>query len=322
MSTAAGLTAAVVKDKNNLMSLEAGVVVLADQGLAAIDEFEKLDANDRSALHEQMESQCVTIAKGGFYAILNARTAIIAAANPTLGMYNPYKEFLENISLPPPLLTRFDLIYVMRDQVSAEEDLKLARHILEIHTTSDFAEEPPIDVHLLKKYIAYSKRLSPILTPEAKEKLEEYYLRLRRTTAENQIPATPRSLESLIRLATARARLMHREQVLREDADAAMRLMDLMLETVLVDASTGRKGDFGAILGLPASQVNRLSRALDVFKALETSSQSRSVQSDVFNAELQKALGIDEAEARKVAGVLEREGRIWQPRQGTYRSIG
>ena len=105
MSTAAGLTAAVVKDKNNLMSLEAGVVVLADQGLAAIDEFEKLDANDRSALHEQMESQCVTIAKGGFYAILNARTAIIAAANPTLGMYNPYKEFLENISLPPPLLT-------------------------------------------------------------------------------------------------------------------------------------------------------------------------------------------------------------------------
>ena len=200
------------------------------------------------------------------------------------------------------------MIYVVRDQVSAEEDLKLARHILEIHTTSDFAEEPPIDVHLLKKYIAYSKRLSPILTPEAKEKLEEYYLRLRRTTAENQIPATPRSLESLIRLATARARLMHREQVLREDADAAMRLMDLMLETVLVDASTGRKGDFGAILGLPASQVNRLSRALDVFKALETSSQSRSVQSDVFNAELQKALGIDEAEARKVAGVLEREG--------------
>ena len=115
---------------------------------------------------------------------------------------------------------------------------------------------------------------------------------------------------------------MHRKDVLREDAEAAMRLMNEMLQTVLVDSSTGQKGDFGVLMGLPASQITRFSRALDVFKLLERSVPSRVVQADDFKAELKKALSIDEAEASRLMGMLEREGMIWQPRAGAYRSIG
>ncbi len=322
MSTAAGLSAAVVKDKNNVMSLEAGVVVLADQGIASIDEFEHLRAEDRSALHEMMEQQTVTIAKGGFHATLNARTAIFAAANPILGIYDPYKDFLENVSLPPPLLTRFDLIYVMRDLVSPDDDLKLARHILDLRATGKFKEDPPVDLPLLKKYIAFSKRLSPKITAGARENFEEYYLRLRKRASENQIPATPRTLESLIRLATARARLLLRDDVLVEDAEAAMRLMEEMMNTVLVDTASKTRGDFGVLMGKSSSKISSLSRGLDVFKRLERESPSGSVKTEALLQELQKSLSISEDEAKRLLGTMEREGNIWSPSGGNYKRIG
>ena len=131
-STAAGLSAAVIREKNTFM-LEAGVVVLADQGIACIDEFDKMKDEDRSALHEQMEQQTITIAKGGIFATLNARTSILAAANPILGKYDPYKNLTDNITLPIPLLTRFDLIFVIKDTPNAAQDERLATHILDVH---------------------------------------------------------------------------------------------------------------------------------------------------------------------------------------------
>ena len=155
-STAAGLSAAVIREKNTLM-LEAGVVVLADQGIACIDEFDKMKPEDRSALHEQMEQQTVTIAKGGIYATLNARTAILASTNPILGKYNPYQNLIDNITLPIPLLTRFDLIFVLRDTPSPGQDEKLATHILDVHRKRAYVESPPIQFDLLKKYIAFAK---------------------------------------------------------------------------------------------------------------------------------------------------------------------
>ena len=113
--------------------LEAGAVVLGDQGLVCIDEFDKIKAEDRSALHEVMEQQTCSVAKGGIVATLNARTSILSAANPMYGKYDPYKNITENVSLPIPLLTRFDLIYVIRDTPEKEKDNRVASHILEIH---------------------------------------------------------------------------------------------------------------------------------------------------------------------------------------------
>ena len=209
-NTAAGLSAAVIREKNTFM-LEAGVVVLADQGIACIDEFDKMKEDDRSALHEQMEQQTITIAKGGIYATLNARTSILAAANPIFGKYDPYKNLTDNITLPIPLLTRFDLIFVVKDTPTPAQDEKLATHILDVHRKRGYTDQPPVQFDLLKKYISYAKKISPTLTMEAENRLKEFYLQLRRSVAEGQIGATPRTLESLIRLSSAKARLMLRD---------------------------------------------------------------------------------------------------------------
>ncbi|MSV33576.1 MAG: minichromosome maintenance protein MCM, partial [Nitrosarchaeum sp.] len=175
-STAAGLTAAVVRDKTGIMMLEAGAVVLGDQGLVCIDEFDKMKPEDRSALHEVMEQQSASIAKGGIVATLNARTSILAAANPMYGKYDPFKNITENVNLPIPLLTRFDLIFVVRDIPGREKDEKIARHIIELHTPQGTDKRSVIDVDTLTKYLSYAKRSSPNLTKEAEDKILEYYL--------------------------------------------------------------------------------------------------------------------------------------------------
>ena len=134
-STAAGLTAAVVRDKTGIMMLEAGAVVLGDQGLVSIDEFDKMKPEDRSALHEVMEQQSASIAKGGIVATLNARTSILAAANPMYGKYDPFKNITENVNLPIPLLTRFDLIFVVRDIPTKERDVQIATNTNPVNYT-------------------------------------------------------------------------------------------------------------------------------------------------------------------------------------------
>ena len=178
-STAAGLTAAVVKEKNGMMMLEAGVTVLADLGVACIDEFDKMRVEDRSALHEVMEQQTVSVAKGGIIATLNARTSIFAAANPVDGKYDPYKNILDNVALPIPLMTRFDLIFIIRDEPDPGQDETVAKHILDMRAKSSFPEAPPIEFELLKKYIIYAKKLDPEFTEEASTRLSAYYIKLK-----------------------------------------------------------------------------------------------------------------------------------------------
>ncbi|MDG6985932.1 MAG: minichromosome maintenance protein MCM [Nitrososphaerota archaeon] len=319
-TTAAGLSAAVIREKNVLM-LEAGVVVLADLGIAAIDEFEKMKPEDRTALHEMMEQQTVTIAKGGIYATLNARTSILAACNPVLGRYNPFQNLIENIgTLPIPLLTRFDIIFVFRDQPSPAEDERLASHILAVHARRSYTTPPPIEFALLKKYLTFAKRVSPTLTKGAMERIREFYLELRRASnAEDSIPPTPRTLEALIRVSTARARILLRDEVTEEDALAAIALMNRMVEDILTDATT-KKTDFGIQLGKPAGETKNLRSALDILKGME-GAEKKPVERKAFKDELVKAKFSDE-DAEKMIRTMFREGMVYESKPGFIRRLG
>ncbi|MGI0026659.1 MAG: minichromosome maintenance protein MCM [Nitrosopumilaceae archaeon] len=318
-STAAGLTAAVVRDKIGIMMLEAGAVVLGDQGLVCIDEFDKMKPEDRSALHEVMEQQSASIAKGGIVATLNARTSILAAANPMYGKYDPFKNITENVNLPIPLLTRFDLIFVVRDIPSKERDNRIARHILSLHRTSGADTKSLIDVDILTKYLSYAKRIEPVITQEAEEKILEYYMKMRNVESEGMITVTPRQLEGLVRLATARARLLMKTQVEAEDAERAIFLIQSMLEDAGVDVNTGQV-DLGVLQGRPHSEVSKMQLFMDVMKSLE-GDEKRPVEEKTFVKELVKTGKFTEEEARKYLKKLQRESAIYESKPGHYNRV-
>ncbi len=318
-STAAGLTAAVVKDKTGIMMLEAGAVVLGDQGLVCIDEFDKMKPEDRSALHEVMEQQSASIAKGGIVATLNARTSILAAANPMYGKYDPFKNITENVNLPIPLLTRFDLIFVVRDIPSKEKDEKIARHIIDLHTPRGIDQRSVIDVDLLTKYLSFAKKGTPDLTKEAEQKILDYYLKMRNVESEDMITVTPRQLEGIIRLSKARARLLLKDKVEEEDAERAIFLIQSMLEDAGVDVNTG-KVDLGVLLGKPRSEVSKMQLFMDVLKGLEGEYKA-AVEERIFVQELEKTEKFTEEEARKYIRRMLREASIYESKPGHYNRV-
>jgi len=318
-STAAGLTAAVVRDKSGILMLEAGAVVLGDQGLVCIDEFDKMKPEDRSALHEVMEQQSASIAKGGIVATLNARTSILAAANPMYGKYDPFKNLTENVNLPIPLLTRFDLIFVVRDIPSKERDRKIASHIIDLHRSNPPDNRTKIDVDILTKYLAYSKKIHTTLTKEAEEKILEYYMKMRNVDSEEMITVTPRQLEGLIRLATARARLLLKDQVDADDADRAIYLYEKMRGDAGVDVNTG-KVDLGVLQGRPASEVSKMQLFMDVLKSLEGEHKS-AVEEKLFVDELVKTGKFNEEQSRTYIRRMLREASIYESKPGHYNRV-
>ncbi|HEX6282676.1 MAG TPA: minichromosome maintenance protein MCM [Nitrososphaera sp.] len=315
-STAAGLTAAVIRDKSGIMMLEAGAVVLGDQGIVCIDEFDKIKPEDRSALHEVMEQQTCSVAKGGIVATLNARTSILSASNPIYGKYDPYKNITENVNLPVPLLTRFDLIFIVRDSPDKEKDNLVASHILEIHRNTEQAARPAIDIDLFSKYLAYAKQIEPALTPEAIDIVRSYYMDMRRIESEGMITVTPRQLEGLIRLASARARLLLKDMVEAEDAQRAIYLVDQMMRTAGVDVNTG-KTDFGVLYGKPQSVVSKEKTFMELFRGL-TGTENNDVEDKVLVDELVKTGKFSDEEARKYIQKFNREGQIFERRPGFW----
>ncbi|MFQ5920809.1 MAG: minichromosome maintenance protein MCM, partial [Nitrososphaerales archaeon] len=316
-STAAGLTAAVLRDKSGIMMLEAGAVVLGDQGLVCIDEFDKMKPEDRSALHEVMEQQSCSVAKGGIIATLNARTSILSAANPMLGKYDPYRNITENVNLPIPLLTRFDLIFAVRDEPAKDTDTNVARHILGIHRRGTYDTAPSIDIDMLWKYLAYAKRIDPVLSQEAEDKIFEYYMEMRNVESEDMITITPRQLEALIRLATARARLLLKDRVDVGDAERAIFLFGNMLHTVGIDVRTG-KVDLGVLHGMPQSERSKLQVFFDVFNSLSGPEKS-AVEEKQLIEELVKSGKFTEDEARHMVTKANREGIIYESPPGFYK---
>ncbi|MEM3874326.1 MAG: minichromosome maintenance protein MCM [Candidatus Bathyarchaeia archaeon] len=315
-TTAAGLTAAVIREKGGGMSLEAGALVLADKGIACIDEIDKMRPEDRVAIHEAMEQHTVSVAKGGIVATLNARTAILAAANPALGRYEARRTIAENISLPVTILSRFDLIFVLRDVPNKEIDGKMSEHILEIHRKGLSPIEPPIPLELLRKYVSYAKMIKPVLTNEALQRLKDFYLTMRSASESEGSPIaiTARQLESLIRLAEARARAALRTEVLAEDAEAAINIMKRSLEEVGIDLSS-YKFDIDLIMtGKPKSLRDKLQVLLSVLAEMEKEIGMVN-RADLINR-LETEYNISRIEAERLIGQLLREGTIYEPREG------
>ena len=318
-TTAAGLTAAVIREAQGGMSLEAGALVLADKGVACIDEIEKMRPEDRVAMHEAMEQQSISIAKGGIVATLNARTAILAAANPALGRYDPYRSVVENISLPITILSRFDLIFVIRDVPDKEHDARMAEHILETHKLKEHSVEPPIPPDLLRKYISYAKTIEPKLTDEAIKVIRDFYLEMRSKSEGEGAPIaiTARQLESLIRIAEARARAALRDYVTVEDALAAINIMKRSLQEVGIDLET-RRIDIDVIMtGKPKSLRDKLQLVLDAIKRLD---EGDGVSEEDLIHELAQE-GLTEVDVRRLLGVLLRDGMIFEVRPGRFRKV-
>src|ERR671932_2718368 len=315
-STAAGLTAAVIRDKSGIMMLEAGAVVLGDQGIVCIDEFDKIKPEDRSALHEVMEQQTCSVAKGGIVATLNARTSILSAANPMYGKYDPFKNITENVNLPIPLLTRFDLVYVIRDTPEEEKDNRIASHILEIHKDIQKTSQTAINIDLFSKYLAFSKQIEPRLTTDAINIIRNYYMKMRNAESDGMITVTPRQLEGLIRLATARAKILLRDRVEAEDAERAIYLVQRMLETAGVDVNTG-KVDLGVLHGKPHSEVSKLKMFIEIFTALSGQDRNDVEEKNYFN-ELIKIGKFTEDEARSYLKKAMQNGQIYERKSGFY----
>jgi len=317
-TTAAGLTAAVLRERGGGMTLEAGALVLADKGVACIDEIDKMRPEDRVAIHEAMEQHTVSVAKGGIVATLNARTSLLAAANPALGRYEPYRTVAENITLPVTILSRFDLIFVLRDQPEKETDAKMSEHILNLHRRGLApTAESPIPPQLLRKYISYAKNIKPQLSEQALQRLKDFYLEMRSAGGEAEaspIAITARQLESLVRIAEARARVALRKEILAEDAEAAINIMRKSLGEVGIDVATG-KADIDLIYsGKPKSLRDRLQIILATIVEMER--ETGMVERAALLDKLTKERDITGQEAERLLQQLEKDGTIYRPREG------
>jgi replicative DNA helicase Mcm len=315
-TTAAGLTAAVVREKSGGMVLEAGALVLADKGVACIDEVDKMRPEDRVAIHEALEQHTVSVAKGGIVATLNARAAVLAAANPSLGRYDPYRNITDNISLPVTLLTRFDLLFIMKDVPEPDSDARMSEHILTLHRLKTTPEEPPLLPDILRKYIAYAKRTEPVLSEEAVNEIRQYYLKMRSMSGSTESPVviTPRQLEALVRLAEARARSFLRDRVEAEDARSIIRLMTLSLQDVGIDTTTGKMDIDVIMTGKPKSLRDKMQVVLSTFADLEK--QLGIVEDSTLYQALSRKVDVTDEDARRLVDQLVKEGILYSPKPG------
>ena len=324
-STAAGLSAAIVKDPDTgEFTLEAGAVVLADRGVACIDEFDKMRKDDRSAIHEMMEQGTVSIAKAGIIATLNAQTSILAAANPKFGRYAENKTASENIDLPPPILSRFDLIFVLQDIPNDATDDLLATHILNLHQDNGKQQiEPFFETAFLRKYIAYVKRnCYPLLSDDAVETIREFYKSMRSISTDvpgAAIAITARQLEALVRLTEARARVALRTKATKTDALAAIDLFTESLRQVGIDPETGQIDINILTSGTSKSQRSKLEHIFDIiYEQSGTDKSDVSINTIVLQA---SKLEITETYVTDLVDRMIREGRLYQPSQGYVRVI-
>ncbi|NJE09609.1 helix-turn-helix domain-containing protein [Thermococcus sp. MAR1] len=292
-----------------------------------IDEFDKMSERDRSAIHEALEQQTISISKAGITATLNARTTVIAAANPKYGRFNRHKSLPEQLDLPPTLLSRFDLIFLLLDEPDEKVDASIAEHILKVRRGEAEAVTPKIPYDLLKKYIAYArKNVHPVLSREAMEEIKRYYVRMRKgfkrpgeDDGVQPIPITARQLEALIRLSEAHARMRLSETVTREDARAAIAIIEDMIRKIAVDEE-GTLDVSILEVGKSSKKINKIDRMVDIIKSLESEGEFGAPEDRIIEAAKQAGLG-SENEIKKLINDLKRDARIYEPRAGFYRVL-
>jgi len=338
-ASAAGLTAAAVRDEfgEGRWTLEAGALVLADKGLAAIDEIEKMNPQDRSAIHEALEQQRVSVAKAGITAVLQARCAVLAAANPKLGRFDIHKYISEQIALEPPLLSRFDGIFALIDRPEAEKDRRLAEHVLRGHRVGQIRrrreegvlsspqteEEEPYAPYLspefLRKYVAHAKRIFPVMRDDAMEAIKTKYLDIRKTGegAESSVPITPRQLEAIIRFSEASARLRLSEFVELEDAERAVRIVEYWMGKVA--GEEGGRLDIDIIqTGISQSQREQITALREVINELAGPDGVADYEDIVRIAQDR---GIPPARVDAWLKRWAQEGEIYSPAKNKYKLV-
>ena len=322
-TTGAGLTAAAVRDELGGWSLEAGALVLGDQGNVCVDELDKMRSEDRSALHEALEQQTVSIAKAGIMATLNSRCSVLAAANPKFGRFDRYKVVGEQVDLPAPIISRFDLMFVIEDKPSREKDSELAQHILQIHQSE--AIEYVIEPELLRKYIAYArKNINPKLTDEANEVLKSFYVDTRNSssnTEENSsVPITARQLEAIIRLSEASAKIKFKEFVEKEDAEKAIKLQMYCLKELGVDPETGEIEADIISGGRPKSERDRMTLIINEVKLLEDEYNGDAPLSALIR-NMEENHGVSEDKVEALVKNLTQKGILYTPSHGYIKRV-
>ncbi|MBI2079908.1 helix-turn-helix domain-containing protein [Candidatus Micrarchaeota archaeon] len=326
-TTGVGLTISAEKDElgDGGWTLKAGALVLASGGLAGIDEFDKIEEEDRAALHEVMESGSVSVAKAGIVAKFRAKSAIVAAANPKYGRFDQNKNLAEQFDVPPTLLSRFDLIFPIVDVLDAEKDAKLAQHILDSHMGKDnIKEEVLIDRDLLRKYVAYARRnIYPKLTNEATEKIKEFYVDLRKLGKDiGSVTITPRYLEGLVRMAEANAKVRLSQVVEERDAEIAVGLLEYVMKKVMTDKVTGMLDVDTVATGKPKSERDKLQKVdiiIEIIKDHLKREDSAEVEKVISDA---AAYEIDASSAEKIILELLKKGDIYEKEHGHVRLVG
>lgn len=316
----AGLTATVVKNEAiGGWILEAGALILCNKSLLAIDEFDKMSRDDQIAMHEATSVETVSIAKASIVATLPAQTAILAAANPKLGRFDQYRPVVEQIEIPETLMSRFDLKFALRDKPDRAFDESIADRIITSRTNRE-AVKPVIDINLLKKYVAYAKRILHLeLLPETAQMLKNFYVEMRNKYTGEEIPTvsiTLRQYEALLRLAEASAKVRLDTAIRVEDAERAIRLMKYSLMQLGYDIETGRIDIDRIESGITATKRRKIVVILEILDEMQKQAKEIAIEDLKAEAESRGVEDIDEIIDR-----LKREGTIFEPRPGFVRKV-
>lgn len=312
-SSAAGLTIGIVKMSDGRNIAQAGVLPMCDGGLACIDEFDKMNIDDRSAMHEAMEQQTVSIAKAGISMTLPSRTSVLAAANPKYGMYDNDNSLKDNINIPTPLLSRFDLIWLIQDKVHMTSDRLKANHILDSFD-NDMTDDCYMTQELMIKYINLAKTLKPKLTEEAKKTLLDIYEAMRKASSKSEMPVGTRQLEATVRLAMAYAKLHFREEVNSDDINKIKYLIEKTYES------------FGSSIsdGGVQSQIFQDNKSVKEHEVLSIWNTCKNIEGKVKLRDFEKALidnGMSKEKAESIISKWENNNAIKLNSDGTYTRI-